>query len=60
MDAYIKAFYYSETDLVRWISQNWEHYQCSHMQALVTGGVGARMRPKQRSSLIQQVRQLYE
>jgi len=60
VDAYLKAFYYAEEDLVRWISQNWEHYQASHMIALVTRGVCARMRPKQRTALVQQVKQLYD
>ena len=39
---------------------NWEHYQPSHMVALVTGGIGARMRPRQKSGLVQQVMALYE
>jgi hypothetical protein len=45
---------------VRWISQNWEHYQEQHLVALVASGVGARMRPKQKSGLVAQVRALYD
>mmetsp|Transcript_68605 Transcript_68605/g.134727 ORF Transcript_68605/g.134727 Transcript_68605/m.134727 type:complete len:110 (+) Transcript_68605:1102-1431(+) len=61
VDSYVKAFYYGEDDLVKWISQNWEHYQVQHMVALVTSGVGARMwRARQKSNLVRQVKALYE
>jgi hypothetical protein len=57
----VKAFFYGEDELVKWISQNWEHYQVQHMVALVASGVGSRtMKAKQKSNLVQQVKALYE
>ena len=55
---------------MRWISQNWEHYQCQHMVALVGAGVGGRVAAsaagamqggaaRRESALVQQVEQLY-
>ena len=42
--SWVNAFYYDQDDLVEWMSENWESYQMHHMVALVTLGVGAKMK----------------
>ena len=60
VNEFINAFYFGEDDLVRWISQNWESFQAHHMVSLITCGVGAKMKTKKKTELIQQVRSLYD
>ena len=59
MANWVNAFYDQEEDLLKWISQNWESYHSHHMVALVTLGVGARMRPKKKAEIVAQVKALY-
>jgi len=58
-DAYVKAFYYGEEDVVRWIEENHQSYQLRHIEALVRNGVGKNTRRKRRQELLQRVNALY-
>mmetsp|Transcript_6314 Transcript_6314/g.17680 ORF Transcript_6314/g.17680 Transcript_6314/m.17680 type:complete len:107 (+) Transcript_6314:896-1216(+) len=58
-DAYVKAFYYGEADVVGWIEEHHAQYQRRHMEALVVNGVGKNLRRKRRQEMLQQIYALY-
>ena len=62
VDSYVKAWYFEEEGLMRWIADNYESYHARHMTALVRGALGARdgVKKKRLRELLAQVAALYE
>ena len=59
VDSYVKAWYFDEVDLLKWITQNKGSYNLHHSVALVVSGVGRHMKKRDLKNLLTKLEQLY-
>jgi len=59
VDSYIKAFYYGDADLIRWIQESWQSYHRSQMISLASCGTAGKMRRRKIKDIASQVEALY-
>ena len=58
-DSFVKAFYYGEEDVMKWIADNFANYHMRHIEKLILHGVGKNLRKKRRNELLREVRARY-
>jgi len=59
VDAVVKAFYFGEHDLMKWIKENRDSYRLEHCTALVISSVGGRRSAQYVNEMIDAVKLLY-
>ena len=59
VDAYTKAWYYQEEDLLKWISQNKSNYRLNQCISLVASGIGKGMKKKELKAIMSKIENFY-
>ena len=60
VDTVVKAFYFGERDLMKWIEGNWESYRLDHCLALIISSVGGRRSIHFIGEMVEAVKLLYK